>query len=68
LLLERKEPVYNTAYLLKAGAERLDGAESPELIPAVFGQFTSQTESSENLIVKEVMKAKVDEQEDEFHS
>lgn len=40
LLTERKEPAYNTAYLLKAGAERLDGAESPELIPAVFGQFT----------------------------
>jgi hypothetical protein len=40
LLMERKEHAYNTAYLLKAGAERLDGAESPELIPAVFGQFT----------------------------
>jgi len=37
MLSERKEPSFNTAYLLKAGAERLDGSESPELIPAVYG-------------------------------
>ena len=39
LLETRQNFEYNTAYLLKAGAERLDG-DSPDLIAPVFGQFT----------------------------
>ena len=69
LLTQRQNFEINTAYLPKAGAERLDGG-SPDLIAPTFGEFTPQANTTKTTEPgKEINKVKVDtDEEDNFQS